>query len=385
MAGTVILTMKTETTNIKNKQMNMKALLKKMLAAATVAPLMMSCLSNDGNSYAGFTSVETSSTAYANTTVGHLGFMSYGDWTLTLRSGSDWLTPSLTKGNGMAIYSMPLTFTMNTTGEGRTAEIYLEDTSGDANLSFGMGQYATRGDGSYGYAPLVKSVSGSDGSEIQIDYDSQCRPTKLVIKKGDTTYRDLAFTWGDSTLTVGGLQASLGSGFQPGELTSETDTVGLFSQSFYPTGANQVFSFIERKNLSAEYAVQSILMLNQTLSDPDGDWQIDSLRYLHHYSDGSEVREYMKLSYSDSENRQQSVDVNQLILGIEECNPYLLVGLFRSARSTKIISTAATDSGNYTVAATLNSDKSVNTLAVTDKSGQTATYTFAYHDNSLWQ
>lgn len=363
----------------------MKALLKQMLVAASVAPMMMSCLSNEGNSYAGFTSVEISSTAYANTTVGYLSFMSYGDWTLTLRSGSDWLAPSLTQGNGMAIYSMPVTFAMNTTGEGRTAELYLEDTSGDANMSFGMGQYATRGDGSYGYAPLVKSISGSDGSEIQIDYDSHCRPTKLIIKKGDTTYRDMAFTWGDSTLTVGELQASLGSGFQPGELTSETDTVGLFSQSFYPTGANQVFSFIERKNLSAEYAVQSILMLDQTLTDPDGDRQIDSLRYLHHYSDGSEVREYMKLSYGDCDNRQQSVDANQLIFGVEECNPYLLVGLYRYARSTKMISTAATDSGDFTMAATLNSDKSVSTLTVTDKSGQKTTYAFAYHDNSLWQ
>lgn len=363
----------------------MKALMKQLLAAAAVAPLMMSCLNNEGNSYAGFTSVETSSTAYANTTVGHLGFMSYGNWTLTLRSGSDWLTPSITQGNGMAIYSMPVTIKMNTTGEGRTAELYLEDTSGDANMSFGMGQYATRGDGSYGYAPLVKSITGSDGSDIQIDYDSHCRPTKLVMKKGDTTYRNIDFTWGDSTLTAGELYASLGSGFQPGELTSETDTVGLFSQSFYPTGANQVFNYAEYKNYSAEFAVQAILMLDQTLSDPDGERHIDSLRYLHCYPDGSEVREYMKLSYGDYDNRKQSVDANQLLLGIEECSPYLLVGLYRSARSTKLISTAATDSGNYSVEATLNSDKSVNTMTVTDKSGAAITYTFAYHDNSLWQ
>lgn len=365
--------------------MNMKGLLKQLLAAAAIAPLMASCLDNNGTSYAGFTSVETNATAYANTTVGHLGFLSYGSWTLTLRTGSDWLTPSRTQGNGMTIYSLPLSFKMNTTGTKRIAELYLEDTSGDANMSFNIGQYATRGDGSYGYAPLVKSISGSDGSDIQIDYDSQCRPTKLVMKKGETTYRDITFTWGDSTLTVGGLQASLGSGFQPGELTSETDTVGLFSQSYLPTGANQVFSFIERKDRSKEYAVQAILMVDQSLSDPDGDREIDSLRYLRHNSDNSEVREFMKLSYSDNDNRMQSVDANQLLLGIEECNPYLLVGLYRNARSTKLISTAATDNGNHTVEAKLNSDKSVNTLTVTNKSGQKTTYTFTYHDNSLWQ
>lgn len=363
----------------------MKGLTKKLLVAALVAPLLSSCFDNEGNSYAGFSQVQTSATAYANNTVGRLAFMSYGDWTLTLTSGSDWLTPKTTKGQGMAIYSIAVDIKMNTTGSARTARLYLEDTSGDANMSFGMGQYATRGDGSMGSAPLVSTITGDDGSLVDISYDNLCRPTAVSIKKGETLYRNLTLQWADSTLTVGGMSASLNSGYQPSALTSQTDTVGLFSQSYLPTGENQAFNFIESKNNGSEYAAQGILMIGQSLTDPDGDRQIDSLRYIHHYANGTTVREFMKLSYAATDNRYQSVDANQLLLGAEECNPYLLLGLFRSARSTKMISSAATSDGTFKVETTLNSDKSINTMTVTDKQGNKTTYTFAYHPDSLWQ
>ena len=98
---------------------------------------------------------------------------------------------------------------------------------------------------------------------------------------------------------------------------------------------------------------------------------------------GLVVREDMKPTYSQNSNRCQSVDVNQLLLGVEECNPYQLIALFRDARCSYIIAEAATANGKYVVETTLNADKSVNTMTVTDKDGGKVKYTFIYSSQQL--
>lgn len=363
----------------------MKRLIRILAVSAVVVTALTSCLKNEGNSYAGFSTIVSSGTAYANTTRGYLQFMSYGDWRMTVRSGSDWLRPDTLKGMGMAIYTIPVRYSVNTTGASRVASLYLEDiATTDANVSFQMGQYATRGDGSLGTAPLVKTITGDDDSKITIDYDEASRPTKLTMVKGDSTYRKMFFNWGDTLLTVSNngraLTGKIGVAYQPQQLTSGLDTVGYFMRGSL-VGANDVaFNVEEHINNSSEYSAQALLFENQKsdMNNPDGDFKVDSLRYLHHYANGTQLKEFLRLSYGEQSNKYQSVDANQLLMGIEECNPYLLVGLFRQARSGKLVTEAKASDGSYVVTATLNSDKSVNTLTVKDKKGDKRVYTFGY-------
>lgn len=372
----------------------MKGLTKIFLSAICGLSLLTSCLS-EGNSMAGFSAVKHNATAYANTYSGYVQFMSYGNWRIDMHSGGDWLKLDTLRGVGMAIYTIPVRYQKNTTGAVRTANMYLYDTDeSDANTSFSMSQYATRGDGSMGSAPLVKTITGDDGSTISISYDSDCRPTRLSIKKGELMLRSLTFIWGDTTVTVNNsLNSTITIGYQPKFLSSSTDTVQCYISSMVSQKSTFGYTFEERRDLSSEYTGAAMLFENAhpityvsgVDYNPDGDWEVDSLRYLHHRSDNTEFRQYAKIAYNGIDNRYQSVDVNQLVFGVEECNPYLLLGLFRSARSTKIFSTATTDGGTYTFTTTLNADKSVNTLAVTDTAGNTVTYTFEYHPNSLWQ
>lgn len=364
----------------------MKGLTKIFLSAICGLSLLTSCLS-EGNSMAGFSAVQHNATAYANTDRGYVSFMSYGNWRIDMKSGGDWLKLDTLRGVGMAIYTIPVRYQKNTTGAVRTANMYLYDTDeSDANMTFSMSQYATRGDGSMGSAPLVKAITGDDGSTVSIDYDSNCRPTRLSIKKGELMLRSLTFVWGDTTVTVNNsLNSTINIGYQPQFLSSSTDTVQCYISSSVSYKQTYGYTFEERRNQSSEYSAAAMLFEGATLGNPDGDWEADSLRYLHHRSDGTEFRQYAKIAYNGIDNRYQSVDVNQLVFGVEECNPYLLLGMFRSARSTKIFSTATTDGGTYTLTPTLNADKSVNTLAVKDTDGNTITYTFEYHPNTLWQ
>lgn len=373
----------------------MKGLLKHFLVFATAIPLLTSCLSDNGNSQAGFVNLQRDTTVFANTAQGYLYFMSYGNWQLSYDTSAGWYTPSMTSGKAMTINYIPVAYKMNTTGSLRTLRVSLidSDNPGDAYVNFYVGQHSTRSDGSLGNAPLVQSIKGDDGTEISVDYDSHCRPLRVCMVKGENTYRNMSFAWSDSMLTVTAinstLHGSISSTYQPNSLISSTDTVGLFSRNINSlfNSEDQMFNFEEHINSSSEYIVQALLYEKQSLVDPDGDRHIDSLRYVHHYSNGSEVRGFMKLSYGDDKqsNCHQSVDANQLLLGVEECNPYLLVGLFRNVRSTRLISEASTSTGSYNMEATRNSDNSINTLTVTDKNGQKITYTFSYYPNSLWQ
>jgi hypothetical protein len=360
----------------------------KDLVLALLAVAMLSSCMSDGNSYAGFFGVNANGgrPVYANTAYAFLTFGSYGAWHIDQESGADWCKLDLMQGNGGAFYSIPARFTLNTTGESRVARFVVRDNSNgdDAYGTFYFSQYATRGDGSLGNASLVTGISGDDGSAITIEYDTLCRPTLLVMEKNGEQLRRLTIGYhtSDSTVSVSDGSSTLTGvydlGYQTDRLQSDRDTVGYYEQSIF-AGDADAFN-VEEHKWGGEYTVQALLYTNGSLRDgnPDGEYVADSLRYQRGNAEGIVYREMLKLSYSDNSNRCQSVDVNQLLLGIEECNPYQLVAMFRDARNSKIISEASAADGKFVVEATLNSDKSVSTMTVTNKQGAKVKYTFTY-------
>lgn len=350
-----------------------------MTVAAGTA-LLTACL-NDDTTGAGFSGISSSAT-YANMPYGYVSFASLGDWKMTQNSGNDWCSMDCMQGEGNNIYYIPARLSQNTTGSARNASFTLNDVNeSDAYSSFYIRQYATRGDGTMGYASLVSKVEGDDGSMIDVEYDELCRPKSLKMTKDGNTLRELYINYSstDSLISVTSgtttLTSAYNEAYQPGTLTSETDTVGYVSQY----SLNNVIAFnVEERRAGGEYTVQALKLVNQSLA-ADNEHVADSLRYLHTYTDGTKYTEKLGLTYSDKSNRCQSLDVNQLLLGIEECNPYVLLSLYKNARNSKVISEATDeDGGQFVIASTHNSDGSVKTMSVTDKTGRNITYTFSY-------
>ncbi len=353
--------------------------LKMMFAVVVSAVMMVSCTSVS-DKYAGFTSVNYTPTAYANTSYGYMAFASYGKWALEKSANSDWCTVKVTGGSAMTYNYIPMFYTRNTTGSARSCQMTVRDVDeGNAYVSFGVTQYATRGDGSLGTSPLVSSIKGDDGSEITIAYDTLSRPTSVKIANGETVYRNMPIVWGDTTVTIAGNTVKFSVGYLPNTIVSSTDTVGYFNN--YESTTLWSFNFQDRRS-NGDYYGHGFLFTKDLdkVANPDTDTRCpDSLRYLHHYSDGTIVRNFLKMSYGNVDNRCQSVDANQLIFGAKECSPYLLLGLYRYARATKVVSEATASDGKYTVETTLNADKSINTMTVTDKQGGKVAYTFSYY------
>lgn len=356
------------------------------MTAVSVA-LLSSCDSFIGSAepttFHGFDGLETE-TVYANTPKTFVTFLAYGDWNVTKTEGVDWCTFDKTQGVGGYWYYINVTCKPNTTGQWRYAKYKLQDKDDtDVTASFGLFQYATRGDGSMGGSPLVKTVTGDDGSLIELEYDGNDCVSALKMTKNGTVLRDLHITYAsDSVMHVSTgasvLKAKYDMGFQMAEsnLCSETDTFGVTTQSDLYV---QTAFMVKESKSSGEYNAQSLLFLNQKFGG-DNEHCADSLRYQRRKADGSVNTVKMKLSYSDYDNRYQSIDVNQLLLGIEECNPYNLLCFFRHTRNSKVLKGASTADGNYTVDTKLNTDKSVRTLAVIRPDGTKVTYTFAYYD-----
>lgn len=366
--------------------------LKTAAMGVALLPLLHSCI-GEGNGQSGFTDYTYPQTAYANTPGGKLTFGSYGDWGLTVDGA--WLTPSLTSGKGMAYYTVPLTYKGNATREMRTATLTLKDNEEDAHVTFTVSQYGTRGDGSWGDAPLVKAIKGDDGSEIAIGYDASDRPAAITVAKDGATLRHLTFAWGDSTVAVGGddsFTAYYQDGYQMPDVACATDTLrGSYSMDGH---TKSLAYYMEEHRSNGQVIGQSAYYEGQLASFPtsyteggsfihpanwpDVERKADSLKCYHRLADGTVKAEYMAVAYGPHDNRCQSADANQLLLGAEECNPYLLLGLFRHLRSTSVIASTRSVAGQRTVETTLNADKSVATLTVTEAAGGKVTYTFSY-------
>ena len=79
------------------------------------------------------------------------------------------------------------------------------------------------------------------------------------------------------------------------------------------------------------------------------------------------------------DNRYQSVDANQLILGMADCEPLQLLSMFRYTRSTSILKKAISKDGTIDVSTELNADRSVHRMVVKDACHNTeTTYDFTY-------
>ena len=120
---------------------------------------------------------------------------------------------------------------------------------------------------------------------------------------------------------------------------------------------------------------------------PDSLHTADSLVYLCRWNvppAGSttvpeQTVERYKMEYSQIDNRYQTVDVNQLLLGMENCEPLQLLSMFRLCRSTSIVKRATSGSDVIDVTTELNADHSVKRMVVKDsRKGSEVTYDFEY-------
>ena len=105
----------------------------------------------------------------------------------------------------------------------------------------------------------------------------------------------------------------------------------------------------------------------------------DSIAVERVFPDYSHKAETFKMTYSSIDNRMTSVDVNQLIGGVANCDPYLLLSFYKLARQTSVVAKAEGKKGTtYTVSTETNANGSVRTMTVTDHMGNKITYTFEY-------
>ena len=375
--------------------------MKSFLGICAFSALMASCLSDQENYQAGFyvdhpTSNSGVNAYYANNVSDSLLFYGYGNWAIEDYvldvNGYDnsWVTVPQKKGYGMMYIQQKLSFLQNTTGKSRWAAVRIVDVNhSDAYAPLVFFQYATRGDGSLGNAADVKSIVGSDGSQIELAYDELHRPTNVSITKEGSLLSKLTIAYSDrdSIMTVtdrtSEFKVKYGNDFQPYLLANANDTVGYYRYygqlsdgTSYPVSENKVFNF-RHLGMATNSCVTHCFPENGV------SLHSDSLRNIERkffFKDGKRVGD-LSLTYSMKDNRSQSVDANQLLQGVEECDPYLLVSLFRYTRSTSIVKQATGKQGDadvsYSVETDLNADKSIREMRVTSGS-QTITYTFNY-------
>jgi len=324
---------------------------------------------------------------YANTVSDTVAVQSLGPWQID--GSADWCTISQTSGKGSSFNVMQVSFLPNSTGKGRMAQFTIRDTNhpNEAYASWVYFQYATRGDGSLGDAALVKTITSSDGWSVSISYDQQSRPVnyRSLDPKGREEQVRITYDEAQGRLTVQTAEGSndisgvMAAGYQAETLTGKNDTIGYGSQYYsngMPVSANYAFNF--ESSWQNRRQVFAYLLNGQSLL-PDSLHCADSLRYYRQTSYPlSERLEQLKLEYSQWDNRCQSVDVNQLLLGMDEMHPLQLLSLFRLTRSTSIIRRATSDQGTIVVDTELNADKSVRRMVVTGMDGKDVTYDFTY-------
>ena len=364
-----------------------------LLAVLVVAAQLTACLGDESSYNAGFRFSKPSNVrtyVYANTTTDSLLMECYGKWHITSDTpSSSWCTLDLMNGVGNSIYYFGVHFGQNTTNQPRLAQFTIYDTEHptEAYASWQYMQYATRGDGSFGSAALVKGITSSDGWRVAIDYDDKSRPVKLSVTDPDSTAGSYTLNYNESggTLTVGiagsKLTGTMDNGYQPERLVGTGDTIGYVPQ-YYTNGIQMSPNYAFNYMVSSPTRTQAYAyLLGGKSLEPDSLHNADSLTYYSRMklvNMPSTVERY-KLEYGQMDNRYQSVDVNQLLLGMDRCDPLQLVALFRYCRSTSIVTRATSTGGVIGVATELNGDKSVRRMVVTDGlKGTEVTYDFTY-------
>lgn len=363
--------------------------IKTILFAMICVWTMTACMSNDDSYQAGFPMLATKySYRYANNTTDTLFVQSYGSWGINRTTpGGEWCTPAFMQGGGYTTYGILLSFSQNETGSQRSASfrIYDKEHAEDAYADFNITQLATRGDGSLGNARLVKSVSGSDNSRIDISYDDLCRPLTFQMAKDNSVISYIAFSYDDPTGVMTAtsnnqqLTASYKNDYQPvSKLASANESVTYQEQNYFNLTTSHYAFNIEHRKGTGDYDGYSYLLDNINSLAPDQLHNADSLCYTRGKNEVTIETLRMKPSYSQYDNRCQSLDVNQLLLGVERCDPYLLLSMFRAARNTSIFDVVKVNDGtDIKFATTLNHDKSVKELTIT-QGDNAITYTFDY-------
>lgn len=353
--------------------------------------LMSSCLGDNENYQAGFV-IERPTTKlpayYANNISDSLVFYSYGNWTMEPLTGYDntWVSIPTQSGKGYTIYSQLVRFQENTTGMSRLSCYQLNDVShpGDAKATLAFWQYATRGDGSLGCAADVKRITGTDGSLISLEYDQLHRPTLVKLQNAEQILDQLRISYDDvdgkmtvtdryTTYTV-----DMANDYQPWRLQNASDTIGYYLHYYNQSvaiSANYLFNIEHHSSTGASSGVTYLFPSKGVSLDPDSIHNADTL---YCYKNSVKTCQ-LGLTYSQHDNRHQTVDVNQLLLGIDECNPYLLASLFRYARNSSIISEAQLKDSKETISVViqLNADKSVSKMTVT-RGDKSVIYSFEY-------
>lgn len=364
-----------------------------LVGLALMGMTATSCLDNEDPYNAGFVFVKPASPytyLFANNTEDSLVMQCLGPWEITQSSGSSWCKVERTSGKGNATYSLRVDFEPNTTGKSRQVQFSIRDTDhpDKAYSSWLYTQYATRGDGTLGNAALVKGITSSDGWNASIEYDAKARPVKYELRNPEGSLSDqLTVAYDERNLQVtvsrGGatMVGAMNGDYQPVELTGATDTIGYASQYYsngMPVSATNAFKFVATSNTRGTQLF-SYLLNGQSLL-PDSLHKADSIRYMRRWK--GEATDYivkLKMEYGSQDNRCQSLDVNQLLLGFAECHPMQLLSMFRYTRSTSIVARALTAEGDINVTTELNADKSVSRMTVKDaRKGTEVVYDFTY-------
>lgn len=357
-----------------------------MAMAATAALGLVSCMDDKGN--AGFTSVYADA-LYANSTSGQMVFASENSWKLMKLTDAQWIDCTPTTGQGGVWSFVKMAVNKNNSDQSRKVDYKLQDVNvSDAYVNFSLIQLATRGDGAFGNAANIRKITGSDGSEITVDYNGYDCPISIrMTKNGDVLYAaTISYSAYDSTMTVcqtnSDLKAKYLQGYLPesNTLISDVDTV-LLEQNRGITYNNAAFNLMRKNNLG-EYDVQAVLY-NCEMNSYDSEIILDSIKYQRVKIIGGEKdikKAYLKLTLTDDKNtnRYHSLDVNQLLLGIEECNPFALMSTFRWIRCSRLIKEAKGSGLQYKVDAEYNGDESISQMTVTCSDGNAITYTFEY-------
>ena len=354
---------------------------KMALAATTMTVTMTSCLGDGDTSYAYISAV--SSDCYANSNNAFAFFQSSSAWEFQKGSDASWFTFEKTSGTGPVAGIAFMNTYLNTTDKYRSATINLTNTEGKSS-SAQFYQWGTRGDGSLGSAKDVRRIIGSDGSEIKLYYDGLHRIVSLTTKTAANVQNDYFFTYpmasdsarimkvainGEKTAT-----AQVNFGWQPtGDLATEDKSEIVTWSSVSSTQVT-----VKRNESAGDRNTQTVSLTGY--KNPDSELSHTQLVY-GYMVDGKTKEMTLKINHdAKKSNRKQSVDVNQLIFGVDNINPYMLVGFYRYARCSYIYETAEDTTKNvkFTVTAKLNSDESVQTLEVSREDGSSVTYTFEY-------
>ena len=367
---------------------------------------------------------------YANEYSDSLKFLSYSPWKIEQTEGDEGFVTinGQTSGKGNMIVSYGVTLSENTTGKSRFATYQIVDSedASRAKATLRYVQFATRQDGALGNAAEVKNISGSDGSNIDITYDNRHRPLSISMSTGDMkreitfayddyentvtatqskyefSYADTLFTYNNVKLNGSYLDRFLPNVnsyiYQPRMLmtldSNEASLVNTFNDTrnyIKQTMAYQAFS-----NNGIEYSFANGFMVKNSIGnkfaqaigvyyngksnlDVDSIYKADSIGVERVYSDNKHKSEMYKLSFSNISNRMTTIDANQLMEGVANCDPYLLLSFYKLARQSYVFAKAEGKKGaRYTFDTKANADGSIKTLAVTDANGNKTTYTFSY-------